>query len=342
MENTLQLNQQEIDKLFYDVFEDVNKTSFFLYIYITLRGLGKTYSTLRGVIKSGKQFLYLRRTDTEIKNCCSEINNPFKSLNDDYGWNIQVKSYGDMYQIIDTEENKVYGVACSLSTFGKFRGSDFREIDYIVYDEFINTSPINYLKPSVEISLFFNMLETIIRNREVAGLGTIKIILLSNANSMDSGIIQYLRLGEILREMKESGEEFYHDDERGIFIGMPTKKGLVEKKKETSLYKLAKGTDFYEMAMNNNFTTENFNVVKRIPHNKLDPYCSYNNMYFYIIKDTDELYCTTIKNNINHFTKNSRKQFERTFLQSIIFYRNNNKIKYLNYDLKLMVDDLIK
>ena len=53
----------------------------FFSILIGGRGTGKSFSTLRDCVKNKKVFMYLRRTQTELDNCCSASSNPFKKIN---------------------------------------------------------------------------------------------------------------------------------------------------------------------------------------------------------------------------------------------------------------------
>lgn len=328
MEHSLQSKQSN----FFNGWEVVASTSFFLYMFIGGRGIGKTYSILKGLIEDECRFMYVRRTDVELKNCCKSINNPFKTLNVDLGREIELDKAEDSYIIHEGE--KTIGIGGSLSTFGKFRGSDFSDIDYIVFDEFINTSPINTIKN--ESDMFFNMIETVQRNREILGKNSIKVILLANSNRLDNGIIRTLKLGEIIRRMKINGIHEFKDVERGLYIGLPFSK-ISDLKKDTALYKLTKGTDFYDMAIGNDFVNDIFDDVVKINPKKLVPIVTYENVTFYRIKDNGLMYASYRKANCERYTKETFRRFKINYGLFIGEFIESKCIYYEDYDLKLTV-----
>lgn len=330
------------DSLFYSLVKDLEKfPSLFLYMVISMRGLGKSYGALKYFIEEKRRFIYCRRTAAELENCCTPANNPFKRLNKDLGWTIKLVRAGEIFIITDDEKNE-YGLACALSTLGNVRSADYIDIEYILIDEFINTRKINYLKPADEIDAFANLIESVLRNDEVLYGRSLQIILFSNANSLESGIIEYLELADIIRKMKRDKEEYYVNEDRGLMVHLPTGKELKEKKKNTKLYKLMKGTKFYDMALNNEFVTENFDIVRKIPYQKLVPLCSYESAYFYNVKDEDIIYVTKRKHNVNNFTEESRRKFEKSFLMTIQYYYDENRLFISNYNVKLILDKIIK
>lgn len=305
-------------------------------MFIGGRGIGKTYSVLKGVLESGKKFMYVRRTETELKNCCTPVNNPFLTLNDDLDRQVEVSKQGDFYVI--HEGDRELGVAGSVSTFGKFRGSDFSKIEYIVFDEFINTTPRNTIKN--EDFLFFNLVETVQRNRELTGRSAIKIILLSNSNTLNNAIIRSLKLGEIIRNMKDNEIERYEDIERDLLVVLPKAKKLTEAKKKTKLYKLTAGSDFYNMAINNDFVNEDFTNVKKLPNNILVPLCQFEKACFYTIKNEDKLYVSYRKNESPYFDMTSIKNFKRQYGLLLAYYFENHLTFFCDYDLALFVKSI--
>ena len=118
-----------------------------------------------------------------------------------YNWDIQLQANKDNVIILDKKNEKLVGYAAALSTFGKFRGADFSDVEVIIFHEFINTTPFNNIKN--EANMLFNLIETVNRNRELDGDEPVKVILLSNANTIDSDIIRALKLGEVIKNMKE-------------------------------------------------------------------------------------------------------------------------------------------
>lgn len=316
----------------------------FLSILIGGRGTGKSFSMLRDCVKNGKVLMYLRRTQTELDNCCSVASNPFKAINQKYDWDIQLQANKDNSIILDKKNDKLCGYACALSTFGKFRGADFSDVDVIVFDEFINTTSINVLKN--EYVLFCNLLETVNRNREMDEFGNIvgepvKVVCLSNANTIDSDIIRGFKLAEIIRKMKDEGIEDYEDRERGLYLSLLGDTGIRDAKAQTALYKLTRGTAFYEMAINNEFTSDYFGDSKKLNYNEFTPLCSFNGIYFYKHKSKTLMYVCKRKANCINYEEYQREKFKRDYGFMIQNYMVANMIIYADYDIKLEVINML-
>lgn len=319
---------------------------FLLYIFIGGRGTGKTYSALKPfalkTITDKERFIYLRRSETEVTNCCNDVANPFKALNDDFGTNINVRTVKDFAVIENVHDEKnidLIGYAGALSTFGKFRGMDFSDVKYIIFDEFINTSPINHMKN--EFMLLMNAIETVNRNREFNSDGTVdnsrsvKVIMLSNANTLDDDILRSLNIPDKIRELKVSGENVYCDNDRGIYFEDLLNKNFVDMKARTRLYRLTRGTSFYDMAVGNEFTGDYFGDLSRIQFNQLVPLCSYDDIYFYKHKSKDILYCSRRKAQCVHYDKHTLISFKRDFWFMLENYRSRGALFFQDYNIKL-------
>jgi len=324
---------------YFNVWDVVDTTPHFMYMFIGGRGVGKTYSTLRGIIEKGTYFMYIRRTDTELKNSAKLETNPFNRLNFDYGYNIEMKSTEDSYNII--KDGIVIGIAGAVSTFGKFRGRDYSKVKYIIFDEFIPKAGNSKIKD--ERTLLFDLIETVNRNREIDGEPPVKIIMLSNANTIDCDIIRSLKLGTVIMQMKQQDIEVYQDPERGLYLQLLKPGQIRDLKSKTALYKLTKGTAFYDMAIDNEFTVDNFDDVKKINNNKLVPLVRYDNIYFYTIKDRDKIYISYRKADVqDRYTPETLTAFKRDYGLLLEQYFISGKVLYYNYDIKLDVKNIFR
>lgn len=321
----------------------VKKNNYFLNFFIGGRGTGKTYSALKGCYFDDKKIMYLRRTAEELKTTCSGVTNPFKAINTDFGVDVRVVKNKTITQLIDytdTQNPKEIGVACALSTFGNLRGADFSDIDVIIFDEFINTNPINRLKD--EGFLLWNLIETVNRNRALRGENEIKVILLSNSGSLENGILTDLDLPEEIRKMKTENMTVYNDDDRGIYLELLDNKAVRDAKAETALYKATRGTSFYAMALDNEFTNDCFSDVKRIDFKEFRPLCSFNDVYFYRHKFQNFIYCSKRKADCDHFDEESIKQFMRGWGFVINQVYVNQGLIYQDYNIKLKVKKILR
>ena len=234
--------------MYYDLTKVLSYNAF-LNILIGGRGIGKTYSASKFVtkqfIKKGEEFAYIRRYKTEIKKSVPKF---FDSLikNDEFP-NHKLTAKNNSFYIDD----KICGYAFTLSTAQDLKSSNFSNVKYIIFDEFIlEEGQKHYLKNEVEALL--SLIETIARNREV------KVFLLANAVTVANPYFIYWDLslpygsdiktfknGLILVNYIESSEEF------------------LNAKKNSSFGKLIEGTEYGDYAINNNFRLDNKTFVEK-------------------------------------------------------------------------------
>lgn len=332
--------------LYFNVWDRVETyPNFLFYIFIGGRGIGKTFSALWESYSHGKNIMYLRRTETELTNCATPVNNPYKKINLVKGTHIELESKGSMIlinDIISEDEKENRGVACALSTFGKFRGTSFDEIEYIIFDEFI---PMVYNKDSLfrnELFYLYNLVETINRNREIEeGRESVKVLLLANTFNLDSSILTGLNLGHVIHSMVSNGIEVFTDEDRGIYIELPQDVPISEKKKNTALYRLSEGSRFYDMSISNEFKKGTFDDVKVIRDSMLTPFVGYKNVTFYYIKDSDYIYASYRKNNdVPRYNDDNFRMFQREWGAFFMFYIEKHFIYYHNLDVKIAVQNI--
>ena len=146
----------------------------FLNILIGERGVGKTFGASEFVtkefIKKKKQFVYLRRYKTELSKSLKKF---FESLvKEDKFPDHELSTKGNTFLIDD----EVAGYGMTLSTAQQLKSSNFNDVYYIIFDEFlIEEGQGHYLKN--EVFSFLGLIETIARMRDI------KIFMLANAVS---------------------------------------------------------------------------------------------------------------------------------------------------------------
>lgn len=305
---------------------------------------------LRGTYENNDTILYIRRTQTEIDNCVNPYTNPYKAINREYGYNVKLEAAGDNVIIVEEGpdgETSIKGMAAALSTFGKNRGASFegdefmKPVNMIIFDEFINTSGVNTIKR--EDFCFFNLIETVNRNRELTESGeidnkrAIKIVLLSNANTLDNDILRALNLGDLIRKMKEDDAQTITDAERGIYISLLKNDKIKDLKSKTRLYKLTKGTAFYDMALENEFTTDYFGDVNKVDYRELQPVVSYNDIYFYKHKSKNIMFASKRRANCPSYNDKTLKAFKRDYGYMLDYFITAGLMFYYDYNIKLQV-----
>lgn len=279
-----------------DMYFDISKhfdTRADTYMVISARGTGKTYSSLKWVIENNLKLIYLRNTEDEISISCNKLGNPFKKINSDLSTDYSFEKSGKMYELIKyTEDERMpMGLGVALSTAYKVRGADFSDIDCLLYDEFIPEESVK-LRFN-EATAFFNLYETISRNRELENRPPLLVIMLSNSNSISSRLLQEFGIVDSIEEMICSGIEKRTFSDKRLKVILPKMEYFSELKEKTALYQLSKNTAFSEMALNNKFADLSLaNVVKKVSLNEYYALCNYEYMYVYAHKSRMEYYVT--------------------------------------------------
>lgn len=303
------------------------------------RGTGKTYGAIKYCVDNNIEFIFLRRTQIQLEMIKRPEFSPFEALNVKEGYSLETKPMAKNASYIKNKD-KVLGNMLALSTISNLRG--FHSMARVmIYDEFI---PEKHEKPiKGEASAFFNAYETINRNRELDGIEPLQVICLSNSNDLDNPILEELNLINLIEKKKRKGQTEYINHDRGIAIFLLDESVISQKKKETVLYKLTKGTSFYEMAVDNTFTGAAPENVNSEPIEEYNPVAELDG-FFVVYKHKSEK-----KYYISNHRKGSPKIYQNTNVDVKRFkvkhnylknYRMKNKIIFESYNLQLKFDNL--
>lgn len=347
------------DKDFINIYEYADK-EFPFQIFIGGRGIGKTYSALSGATDPMRKdkFIFMRRTQAELELLLDtergEGVNPFKAINKDFDRNIGmrsiVKNMAGVYHREQNEENgklihfgQPIGYGIALTTIASMRGMDFSDCSDLIYDEFIPEKHVR--KIHGECDALLNAYETINRNRELAGLPPINLWLLANSNDIYNPIFVGLGLVAEAERMKRRGDSHKYMKERGLAIHiLPAKASFVEKKSQTALYKLTKGTLFYDMSLGNDFAYNDFSLVTYRKLTGYTPVCALDNAYVYRKKGDSEYYvcyaparCPTFKSAEAQDVIRFRQQFGCLLYPFFV----SGQLYFESYELKEKILSLI-
>lgn len=322
------------------------------------RGTGKTYSILADLTdKSDKPYIMIRRTKTQIEECCSKDGNPYYTLNRDKNWTIepvQNKHHVNFYSThleeqSDGTKKVIYDdeicFATSLSTFYNLRGFDGNRYDTLFFDEIIKEP----LERSVrgEGKAFLNMIETIQRNRELDGKKPLECILAGNTDSLDSEILQSIGAIPVIERMKATGQEIYISRENDLAIFDLYDSPISKIKAMTTLYKNNKNKSYTDMAVSNTFTDlrDTMDVQSR-PLAEYKPIFVLNDQVcIYQHKSKAEWYVAKhVSGNppkFNLLLKEDRLRWKELYFDSYIIKTILKKIIYESYDTKVLFDSII-
>lgn len=207
------------------------------------RGIGKTYGVKRKLIKDlihrGKKFIWIR--DTGI--ACEEL-----SANDG------AKFFEDVSAEFKKLEGKIKGETITIngkhagylmpaSTYYKYKGNAYSDIETIVFDEFIAEN--GQRSNPHRARAFINTLETIGRLRT-----NYKVIMLANALDRGDEILQVLGFN-----IKDYGN--YIDRKKSIFLKYADNNPAFNDARDESIVgKLLKGTVYDENISHGMFTDD--------------------------------------------------------------------------------------
>ena len=284
---------------FFNFSEAVRRSTAFNFI-IGGRGTGKTYGALKWCLEEKRKFLFMRRLQKEVDVISKDELSPFKVYGDMFGGAVlcrPVSKYisGVYFSVKDDDGNVIpsgapVGYVCALSSIANLRGFDTSDIEYIIFDEFIpekSSAKQKYLGDAL-----LNAYEPINRNRELFGRDPVKMFALANSNDLGNDVFISLGIVSIVERMNRKGQEFFQDVERGITIIMLNKSRISERKRNTALYKLTAGSEFYKMSLSNDFAYDDrFNIRSR-PLREYKPLFSWGGIICYEHKSRPEYYVT--------------------------------------------------
>ena len=251
------------DKIYYDYQRVLSYNALMTYI-IGERGVGKSYGAKEFVadrfINKGKQFVYLRRYKTELKEAMMKKGHPifFEQIvyNEDGTKNKKYENH-KLTNKNDTMyiDDKLCGFAMPLSIANILKSSSYNNVDTIIFDEFIiDKGCYHYLQNEVEQLL--DVIETVGRLRDI------RIIFLGNAISITNPYFTYFNLSlpynsDIVVSKK---------DNKGnplIIVNYIKNLKYREVKKQSRFGQLIEGTEYGKYAIDNEFLRDSKSFIRK-------------------------------------------------------------------------------
>ena len=295
------------------------------------RGIGKTFGILKYMLDNGIRFIYMRRTQTQVDLIKTDDLNPFRALytelGDGYRFSVRTinKNVSGVYRCDDDGPfGDPIGYILALSTVSNIRGFDASDVKYLIYDEFIGEKHEKPIRS--EGSAFLNALETIGRNRELSGRDPLKVIALSNSTNLANPIFVELNIITQCEKLIKKGHDLIQIRDRGISLYIVKNSPISQKKRDTALYHLAgSGSDFAQMALDNDFNKEYFGQVKRRDLKEFSPLVKVGEITVWKHKARREWYVTEIS--AGHPEVYDSSDIELRRFQNDYYYL---KLAYLN------------
>lgn len=264
------------------------------------RGTGKTYGALDFIVEHDIRFLYMRRTQVQIDLVKQAAFNPFRPVNTNRGSDIVSAPLGKIatgFYHGHEEDNKIIldsdavGVGVSLSTVSSVRGIDASDKTILLFDEFIAEKQDRKAIKDEGLA-FLNAYETFNRNRELLGDPPLKCLLLANTNRLQSDILFSLGALEAAEKMVRQGKS--HTVTAGGLVSLYNyvDSPISREKAATVLYRLRANEEFTNMALDNQFSAENYSEVVQRPLQEYKPVASINGVTLWRHKSERRYYVT--------------------------------------------------
>ena len=296
--------------------------------------MGKTYSTSKFVTKkfinNGDEFVYIRRYKSDLKKSIPKFFTALINNNEFPDHKLYYK--GDNFYIDD----KIAGYGITLTMAQSLKSTNFPNVKYIIFDEFIleNDGRRHYLQNEVEV--FLGVVESIARMRDV------KIFMLGNAVTITNPYFLFFDIN-----MPYNSDIRTYKDGL-ILVNYMKNEEYRKAKHESPLGKLVEGTEYSKYAIDNSFRLDNKDFIERksgnsrftfaikYKENVYGVWFNYNEGKIFISNDYNEngqiFACTLQDHSPNTMLINSARKYNswKTFIQNYQLgnvYYENQKIK---------------
>ena len=305
------------------------------------RGVGKSYNLkvylLNRFKKKHKQFIYLRRYDTELKKSLKD-NEFFKDIATDETFKDDTfEVRGDKFYM----NKEVCGYAIPLSKASIYKSVPFPNVDIIMFDEFlIDNATYHYLPEEPEKLLDF--IETVGRLRDI------QVFCLGNSISMINPYFDYFNISLP-----------YNTDiktfKSGLILINYIKNEAYRKiKKDSKFGTLIKDTKYGEYAIDNKFLKDNNNFIKKknskskfffnivINNHTYGVWMDYNSNDMFISKHTNLNHPVSIAFNYKDHSENTIMiKSKSVFFQNLVRHYEQGNLYFDNVQIKSDITSLI-
>lgn len=359
-----EIRESHIEGIYYNIAPDILLyKDYWCYVVVGGRNTGKTYGTLKEYYTRGKKFIFIKRTNDEVKMICSKGAksgmkadvSPFKSINRDLNANIQAfpidTGLGGFYPV-DNEGNisgDIVGYILSLNAGDKYKGSDFSECDALIFDEFIPQPWVRCGRK--EGDQLLDIYKTVARDRIMRDRGELKLICLANAVNIYNPTCAVLDIVDDIAFMADKGAKskdslIMTDDERGIFIRLlPVTDEMRSKEKDSFFYKAMHATQWGAMAWDNSFAYNDLSCIGKQALKGYKPYLKliYKKSKFYIyVNDAGNYYMCTSRfmAGVPEYNLNIERDIRRFYFEEcmdLIDATTEGRMIFLNYTMYDMI-----
>ena len=347
---------------FYNIADDLAAyPDAWAYVIIGGRNTGKTYSTLTHYYDEEKKIIFVKRTNEDIDTLTSGNKlgqkgteydldiSPYADINIDRG--TEVKAFkvraglGAFYNTVDNEaKGSPIGFLASLSRVSRIKGFGGLQIcSAMVFDEFI-PQPWDRVDKK-EGDQLMELYKTVARAKFIKYGEELKLILLANAVNIWNPTCETLELVDIISNMCAKHQETCYLEEQKIFIRiLETPPEILEKEKQSGIYKTMKNTAWGRMAFGNEFAYNDFSQIRKVPLKGYRPLVSivYKNKTWYIYNNEDTFYMTnSLARNVKQYDLNRESDQKAFFYDQVIDLQTYTIERRMWYEDYTMYDAIV-
>ena len=235
-------------KIFYSRHNIMGYNAFLNFI-VSGRGNGKTFDFKRMALDYKNQTMWVRRYENDLP----DVETSFMSdlYKEGYYEEDAITIKND--RLVRNGETKI--IFQALSTSNKKKSVSYADVDYIVFDEFIETKANrNYLAKEVE--LFLDLIETV--NRLRIDRPEVRVFLLANKVSFVNPYFTYFNIKPFTGRFKK-----FHNGL--IVVENYQNQEFIKLKKESRFGKLIEGTKYGKYAIDNEAFRDTNDFIKERP-----------------------------------------------------------------------------
>lgn len=305
------------------------------------RGIGKTYGfkrwSINDYIKSKKQFIYLRRYETEL----DEVGTFFNDIAIKYPkYEFDVKGRKFLIKEKDSDKWNIIGYNYALSTAHKLKSTAFPNVNKIGFDEFILEKGSVYHYLPNEVDMFLNFYETVNRTRDDT-----RVLFIGNAITIINPYFLYWNI-------KVDKSRRFYKFRNEIIVDYLIDSEFINQKENTRFGQLTKGTRFNKTSVHNEFVQDSIEFIQNTPSTAKFAFSIwFKKQRIGLWYDQDKIYCSDkinndllqfcvskddlkenvrVLSNTNHYKKVLRESYEKA------------NIRYSNLKIKSYIIDILK
>lgn len=244
------------DTSIYYSYDKIMSYDFLLAFIIGERGTGKSYGAkklvLKKFLKTGEQFIYLRRYKTELDIALTTFWNDVQTDPEFVDLELKVKKNKTVTEFMCN--GKVCGYAIPLSTSNIMKSTPFPNVSIIIFDEFMLDSGGTYRYLKFETTMMLDCIESVGRLRPI------KVLFLGNATSLyGNPYFAYFDLS------LPYNSEFKTFKDGAIVVNYIKNLKYREVKKQSRFGKLIDGTDYGRYAIDNESLRDSNSFIRKRP-----------------------------------------------------------------------------